>query len=469
MAVVGANMLELQQEFERHLQRSRFFTAKDKVVVAVSTGVDSMVLLDLLQHLPANLRPHIIVAHMNHELRSQSWEEEKFIQQYCCRHQLDLAVAHWPLQQHPPKGIENAARQARYQFFKQTMKKNAASVLITAHHQNDLAETMLMKLVRGGQLRQLVGIEDQRSFADGLLVRPLLPFSKDTLRQYASKHQLKWYEDKTNHDLSIQRNRFRHEIIPLLEKENPQLLSHLAHYHQQLSALMTWQQQESAEQLSQLTDNNGNLLLDKLLAKHDDVQIILLQRWLNEQQVYDIKNNQLDELLKLIQNQNKPQQKIELPHHFLFEKKYSIGLIKKAKNHFENLQKPQAHVIELEQWYQVDKQTTIAISFNRMFFGGGTAVMPMWISPAQFPLQLRRWQKEDKLRLKGGHHQRVKRILINQKVSQEQRQQQLVLVDAHDDVIWLVNRKWSWLDRPDDYQEKWQLCFIGIKDKEKNK
>ena len=94
VVVGGANMADLQQAFERHLVRSRFFATQDKVVVAVSTGVDSMVLLDLLQHLPLKYRPQIIVAHMNHELRKQSQLEERFIRQYCKQNDLKLAVAH---------------------------------------------------------------------------------------------------------------------------------------------------------------------------------------------------------------------------------------------------------------------------------------------------------------------------------------------------------------------------------------
>ena len=185
VVVDGANMTDLQQAFERHLVRSRFFATQDKVVVAVSTGVDSMVLLDLLQHLSSKNRPQIIVAHMNHELRKQSQLEERFIRQYCKQNDLKLAVAHWPQTLHPQTGVENAARQARYHFFQEVMKDNQAKILLTAHHQNDLAETMLMKMTRGGQLSQLVGIRDRRPFASGTLIRPLLPFSKQQLKKYA--------------------------------------------------------------------------------------------------------------------------------------------------------------------------------------------------------------------------------------------------------------------------------------------
>lgn len=467
VVVDGANMTDLQQAFERHLERSRFFATQDKVVVAVSTGVDSMVLLDLLQHLPSKNRPQIIVAHMNHQLRKQSQLEERFIRQYCKRNDLKLAVAHWPQNLHPQTGVENAARQARYQFFREVMKDNQARILLTAHHQNDLAETMLMKMTRGGQLSQLVGIRDRRPFASGTLIRPLLPFSKQQLKKYALQHHLKWYEDKTNKDLNIQRNRFRHAIIPMLEEENPQLLSHLESYHQQLTDLLAWRDQAVADQLAACVDQQGRMILARLAKNKEIIRKEILRQWFNQQGIYDIKDQQLDELLQTLENEKKPQQIIELPHRYILEKSYATCALKKLDNPLENLQKPQDHVIKLEQWYQVDPIKLMAVSAEKSFFKDEEQVVSQWLAPDQFPLGLRKWRQKDRIRLKNGHHQLVKRVLINQKVPQKQRDQQMVLVDAHNEVVWIVNRKWSWFERPTDYRQTWQPCFIGIKNKEK--
>ncbi|WP_325065024.1 tRNA lysidine(34) synthetase TilS [Limosilactobacillus agrestis] len=467
VAVGGVNMSDLQQAFERHLVRSRFFATRDNVVVAVSTGVDSMVLLDLLQHLPLKYRPQIIVAHMNHELRKQSQLEEQFIRQYCEQKALKLEVAHWSQTLHPPTGVENAARQARYQFFQKVMEDNQARILLTAHHQNDLAETMLMKLTRGGQVSQLVGIRDQRPFTNGTLIRPLLPFSKQQLMEYALQHHLRWYEDQTNKDLDIQRNRFRHRIIPMLEKENAQLLAHLENYHQQLTELLAWRDQEIADRLAECIDRQGRMILAKLSDNKEFIQKEVLRQWLNHQGVYDIKNHQLDELLQVLTNEKKPQQTIKLPHQYILEKDYATCALKKLENPLENLQKPQDHVIKLEQWYQVDSISLMAVSAQESFFKGEEQVVFQWLDPDQFPLVLRKWRQKDRIRLKNGHHQLVKRVLIDQKVPQKQRDQQMVLVDAHDEVVWIVNRKWSWFERPTDYRQTWQPCFIGIKNKEK--
>lgn len=464
----GAKMLQLQQEFERHLEGSRFFTNRDKVVVAVSTGIDSMVLLDLLVCLPVASRPQVIVAHFNHELRTQSKAEENFIRQYCQQHDLPLMVGKWPVNEHPQTGIENAARKVRYQFLAQVMKKNGAKVVLTAHHKNDLAETMLMKLVRGGQLAELIGLSPERSFANGRLIRPLLPFSKDQLIVYAKARHLKWYEDATNADLAIQRNRFRHQLIPQLTRENPQLLAHLADYQQQLTAVLSWQQAEVSGRLGPMVAKKGELDLSLLLSEDSYLQKLLVQRWLNDQGSYDLKETQLEEILALLKNAQKPQQIIPLPHHFYLEKAYQVARVKKANNHPEKLQKPQVHVIELEQWYQANYSAKLAMSQREGWFPAAAQVTPFWLSPGQFPLRIRPWQKGDRLRLKNGHHQQVKRVLINQKVPRDQRLHQLVLVDADDEVVWLIGRKWAWFDRPADYRQRWQQCFVGIIEKEKN-
>ena len=100
------------------------------------------------------------------------------------------------------------------------MEETGIGYLLTAHHSNDQAETILMKAVRGGDLEQLVGIKSARTFGSGKLLRPLLHFSKETLKEYAERNQIKYFEDETNALDDVLRNRLRHHVIPFLEKEN---------------------------------------------------------------------------------------------------------------------------------------------------------------------------------------------------------------------------------------------------------
>lgn len=455
-------MAGLQEDFKRHLQRGRFFDKDDRAVVAVSTGVDSMTLLYLLETLPDNLRPQLVVAHVNHELRDQSVEEERFICRYCRRHGLKLVVQHWPKSQHPQTGEEAAARQFRYRFFKETMKKSAADVLLTAHHQNDLAETMLMKLVRGGQLSQLVGINDERPFAGGKLVRPLLPFPKRRLQEFARLKGLTWYEDETNTDLAITRNRYRHEIIPALEKENPRLLDHLTSYHRQLTDLLAWQNQQLDSQLTGIT-RDGQLMVNKWQQQPPIMQAPLLQRWL-EKKVVGIKQSQLAELVMALNNPATPQQELPLPNGNVLVQNYSKCFVQAAGNLRRKSQNGGATVVELGQWYFVNDQQ-LMVAVTAADFSNTAKLQEMWLAPNQFPLTLRLWEPTDTLRLKNGGQQKVRRVLIDQKVPNEMRAKQFVLVDANGTVVWLVGRKWSWFTRPRDYRQRWRKVIIGMQNK----
>lgn len=459
VAAGGANMTTIQEQFKRHLQGGRFFNSQDTILAAVSTGVDSMVLLDLLLNLPQGLRPRIVVAHVNHELRAQSAAEEQFIQRYCRQHGLGLKIARWSKEEHPAAGTEEAGRRFRYAFFAQTMRALGIKILVTAHHQNDLAETILMKLVRGGQLDQLIGIADQRPFAGGRLVRPLLPFKKRELYAYAQNKGLKWYEDASNQDLAIERNRFRHRIIPELAKENSRFLDHLTAYRNQLQELLAWRNECLQEELAAMV-RNGDLQLPVFLQRKPAQQVQLLRFWLEKNGVHDLKTALVKTAVAVLNDSSAPQKRLELPGHFLLIKDYSAARLQIVDNLTEKPRIYENHVVKLGQRYPIGNHTALLASNHQADFAGGVC-QEMWLAPGQLPLTLRRWQADDRLLLKGGGHQKVSRVLINQKAANAQRKRQLVLVDAHGTVVWLVGRKWSWFARPHDYQQRWRRLFIG--------
>ena len=449
-------MTTILKQFERHLEQGRFFAKDDLVIVAVSTGVDSMALLDLLQRLPAGRRPRLLVAHVNHELRDQSTVEEAYLTDYCRQAGLSLRVAHWPKEDHPEHGVEEAARHFRYAFFKRLLTEYHAAAVVTAHHANDLAETMLMKMTRGGQLDQLVGIRDQRPLGRGKLVRPLLPFTKAELYRYARARGLKWFEDQTNQELTVARNRYRHQIIPALERENPQLITHLLDYRAQLTELLAWRNQELARLLDTVQAGQ-HLELAAFTQLPAFQQAELLRYWLEQSGVTDLKADLIDQLRRVLNNPQKPQELIELPGSSVLVKDYAECRLENINKLSSQRQKAPVYMVKLGQQYPIDKQQKLLVT--TMQDAGG---MEMWLSPDQLPLTLRPWQPGDRLRLKGGGHQSVHRVLIDQKVNAGDRGSQLVLVDARGTVVWLIGRKWSWFDRPADYRQRWQRLFIGI-------
>ena len=449
-------MTTILKQFERHLEQGRFFAKDDLVIVAVSTGVDSMALLDLLQRLPSGRRPRLLVAHVNHELRDQSTVEEAYLTDYCRQAGLSLRVAHWPKEDHPEHGVEEAARHFRYAFFKRLLTEYHAAAVVTAHHANDLAETMLMKMTRGGQLDQLVGIRDQRPLGRGKLVRPLLPFTKAELYRYDRARGLKWFEDQTNQELTVARNRYRHQIIPALERENPQLITHLLDYRAQLTELLAWRNQELARLLDTVQAGQ-HLELAAFTQLPAFQQAELLRYWLEQSGVTDLKADLIDQLRRVLNNPQKPQELIELPGSSVLVKDYAECRLENIDKLSSQRQKAPVYMVKLGQQYPIDKQQKLLVTTMQDARG-----MEMWLSPDQLPLTLRPWQPGDRLRLKDGGHQSVHRVLIDQKVNAGDRGSQLVLVDARGTVVWLIGRKWSWFDRPADYRQRWQRLFIGI-------
>ena len=449
-------MTTILKQFERHLEQGRFFAKDDLVIVAVSTGVDSMALLDLLQRLPSGRRPRLLVAHVNHELRDQSTVEEAYLTDYCRQAGLSLRVAHWPKEDHPEHGVEEAARHFRYAFFKRLLTEYHAAAVVTAHHANDLTETMLMKMTRGGQLDQLIGIRDQRPLGRGKLVRPLLPFTKAELYRYDRARGLKWFEDQTNQELTVARNRYRHQIIPALERENPQLITHLLDYRAQLTELLAWRNQELARLLDTVQAGQ-HLELAAFTQLPAFQQAELLRYWLEQSGVTDLKADLIDQLRRVLNNPQKPQELIELPGSSVLVKDYAECRLENIDKLSSQRQKAPVYMVKLGQQYPIDKQQKLLVTTMQDARG-----MEMWLSPDQLPLTLRPWQPGDRLRLKDGGHQSVHRVLIDQKVNAGDRGSQLVLVDARGTVVWLIGRKWSWFDRPADYRQRWQRLFIGI-------
>ena len=223
----------MKEKFLQFCQKEGLFESHQKVLLALSGGVDSMTLLDWLYHYQHQLGINLVLAHVNHHQRMEADQEERGIWELAEAKHLPLKVAHFS-----GPFSESRARQFRYDFFEKVMKEEACSALVTAHHMDDQAETILMRLIRGSRPRHLKGIPLKQPFGQGVLIRPLLYFKKEDFPEIFH------YEDKSNQSLDYFRNRVRHRYLPLLEEENPQVTSalvnlgeDLSHWHQALKEL----------------------------------------------------------------------------------------------------------------------------------------------------------------------------------------------------------------------------------------
>lgn len=273
--------MELFSDFLKNCQQHLLWKPSDRLLIAVSGGVDSMVLLNLIQRVPDALRPWYGVVHVNHELRTASIAEESFLEEQCRIKKIPYFSRNWKSDQHPKTGIELAARNFRYTFFKEMMEANQATHLLTAHHADDQLETILMRLVRGGQLEGMTGIQVQRFFGTGLLVRPLLQYAKEEIYAYSETNHLDYYEDETNIELTYTRNRYRQTIAPLLKLENNQVLNHFRDFSSDLSDVLFLAnqviQQKSAQVLLESKSDFYEIDKSTLLGFEPEIQRLVLK------------------------------------------------------------------------------------------------------------------------------------------------------------------------------------------------
>ena len=188
-----------------------------KYVVAVSGGVDSMVLLDILRQQPG---VDLVVAHFEHGIRQDSDEDRQLVGQVAAQYSLPFIYARGNL---GAGASEAQARTARYAFLEKVQQEQGATAIVTAHHQDDLLETAILNIIRGTGRKGLSSLG-----SSGHLLRPLLWYSKQDILEYAQAHHIQWHEDSTNVDDRYLRNYIRHTILPRLgSKGREQLLGHI--------------------------------------------------------------------------------------------------------------------------------------------------------------------------------------------------------------------------------------------------
>lgn len=438
---------KLKQTMRRCLSRYRFFDSDEPVVLAVSTGVDSMCLLAVAQQvLPAR---RLVVAHVNHHLRRQSQEEEAFMRTYCRQHGLRLYVDQW--KNHPAQGIEAAARQERYRFFGQVMEKVESRTLLLAHQQDELSENIMMQLLRGGRLEQLVGMPEARPFNDnGLLIRPWLTVTKNQLVQYARAHQLRWYEDISNQADNTLRNRFRHHYLPALKAENPRFINHLLEYRQQLIDSQTALHDLLAPIMRAASPNKKSLRLSIYQQQTSAIRRQLLKQWLGQQQVFNLADDRLAQLDHWLQNKEVPTGKLQLSADLWLEKDYQDAKIKKADLTVMAPPLRQQNVVKseliLNQW-QLDHEGRQYGVFDHQQTDAKLAAR-MVLPQQNWPLFWRAAADGGRLRLKNGGHQSVQRLMINAKLPRSKRKAWPILVDQLGQVLWVPGLKTAWLAEP---------------------
>jgi len=280
---------QLEQAVAARLDAWRPFT---RLWVAFSGGVDSTALLACV----TQAQEPVTALHINHGLQAQSASWESHCRQVAEELGAEFRAVSVAVDLSAAKGTEHAARDARYTTFEQVLGDN--DLLLTAHQNEDQAETVLINLLRGAGPRGLAGIPELRSCGAGRIGRPLLDQRRERLAEYVAQRGLTALIDPANRQLDIPRSYLRHQILPRLKEHWPGAVTGISR-----SALLCAESDASIERhskivLQQLIDAEDRLSLDGLLEQPAAMQAAVVRSWIREQQLPTPQRRQLSQVLQ---------------------------------------------------------------------------------------------------------------------------------------------------------------------------
>lgn len=441
------------RNFEEKLKKCDLLDPNKKILLAVSGGPDSVVLLDLMSKIPLQKRPQVRIAHMNHHLRSEASSEEEFVKRIAQKYGVPFYSHQWLEKDHPDSGIEEAARNERYNFFESLMIKHSISYLMTGHHLDDQIETILMRLTRGASLEQLLGIRSKQSFSlgnnTGYLIRPLLGFSKAEIYQYAKKNDLAYAEDESNQGLDYTRNRFRNKIIPLLKKENMKFSNHMKQFQSDLADLIEISQEpinKAYKKLVQEKNNEISLDLVQLNQYSDALQKAVITEILKK--IYMEKAEQYKtsyiEIIYNWLNEGEVNSSLDLLGDYLVEKGYVKAIFKEKKlgqSQFENVE---LEISKINQRVELSESESMELSILEKPIKATVKEkreneLIIAADHLHLPLTIRHRKPGDRMTYKGlSGSKKIKDILIDDKITRKNREKAWLVEDNKKQIIWLI-------------------------------
>ncbi|MCL2859329.1 MAG: tRNA lysidine(34) synthetase TilS [Oscillospiraceae bacterium] len=210
------------------LKSENLILSSDKVLVAVSGGPDSMCLLHILNEIKQDIGFDLLVAHVNYFLRKDSTEDAAYIEDFCKKNKITFFQKEINIEKFVKEekiGIEEAARIVRYDFFEEIANKENVNKIAIAHNKNDVAETLIMNVLRGSGTNGLKSIQK----VSGKYIRPLIEVEREEIEEYCKKNKINPRIDSTNSDNTYTRNKIRNIVIPYIKKEfNPNIVDGLS-------------------------------------------------------------------------------------------------------------------------------------------------------------------------------------------------------------------------------------------------
>lgn len=282
------------------IKKHNLIESGDKIVLGVSGGPDSISMLDILNKIKNEFDFEIVVAHINHMIREEAIEDEKYVSDYCKKNDIEFYIKRIDVLQianDKKIGTEEAGRKVRYEFFEEVMKNTNANKIAIAHNKNDKIETIIMNLLRGSGISGLKGIQPKRN---DKYIRPIIECEREEIEDYCEVNKLNPCIDKTNFENEYTRNKIRNVVIPYVKNEfNPNVI-------------------ETIDRLSQVATEESDYIdlqtqktYQKLIIEKTENQISLKLKEFNEQEKV-IKNRMILLVVKELMGSSEGIEKIHI-------------------------------------------------------------------------------------------------------------------------------------------------------------
>lgn len=415
------------------------FSKGDIIVVGCSSGPDSMALLDMLLKIREKYDLYLICAHVNHNVRLESFTEAIFMKDYC--NKFNVRFETMTIDKYGDDNFENEARNIRYRFFEELVYKYNANYLMTAHHADDLIETILMRLVRGSNLNGYSGFKPNVDMGDYCLVRPLINFTKDELITYDKENKIPYFIDSSNSKMKYTRNRYRKVVLPFLKEEDPCVHKKFIKFAQTLTDASKFIEKERCKAIRKVICN-GKLIISKFLELDNYIQKEILYYMIQEYYQDDLIliNDRHVELITSIIVGKRNNASVNLPNEVVAVRSYDSMYLKKEMDELTQYE------IELNEYAELPNGRVIKVVDD--VYNNSNDVCRLSSTEVCLPLCVRTRKFGDKISLKGMNGtKKIKDIFIDCKISAEDRDVWPIVEDSLGRIVWIPGLKKSKFDK----------------------
>ena len=407
----------------------------DTIVVGCSGGPDSMALMYILMDIRKKIDIKIICAHVNHNVRIESKEEEKFLQEYCDAN--DIAFEAMTIEKYGDDNFHNQARKIRYQFFDEIIEKYNAKYLMTAHHGDDLMETILMRIVRGSTLKGYAGFEKKVEKDNYTLVRPLIFVTKQELEDFDKEKNIPYVIDKSNFKGKYTRNRYRKTVLPFLKEEDPNVHNKFLKFSDTLIEYNNYIDKVLKREINRVYKDNVidiDLFLENDLLIQKKIIFYIFEH-LYQDDLYQINMTHVMEVINLM-NSKHSNSSINLPGNYKAIKAYNELKISEEIDFINNYEVEINEYVELPNNHAIKRVDEEEKNDNN--------VCRLLTNEITLPLYVRTRTLGDKMLLKKlNGKKKLKDIFIDAKVPINERDSWPVVVDSKNQILWIPGIKKS--------------------------